>query len=333
MYSIMTTARLLRSGFTKRELARAEKCCVQRIARGRYAVERTCRAPEHATIWAAVSEGSAEQFETFNDRRDSEQNLKALIRARAEKVNEEYSSDPAGAVRETFSHLSAALIHGLPLAGIPDPRVEILRPGAARKHRHLRVRNAALPSAHVTAVGIYRVTTVERTLVDVALTYDLATAVTMIDDVLHNCVTDVDSIERIFAECGQARAQLRARSAFDLADDRRESPAETIAAVRLFESGIGGFEPQVEFKDDFGRVWARVDFCHRGSKVIIEVDGLGKYSMGTRTPRQALEAEKNRDARLMAQGYRVIHLTWRQLFSVGPFEDIKRVVAERAIAR
>ena len=280
-----------------------------------------------------MDEGKAEKFETFNDRRDSEQNLKALIRARAERVNEQSSSAPAGTAKETFSHLSAALIHGLPIAATPDRRVEVLRPGAARKHRHLQVRNGALPSAHVTAVGIYRVTTVERTLVDVALTYDLPTAVTMIDHALHSCVTSFDSIERIFAECGQARAQLRARSAFDLADKRRESPAESITAVRLFEAGIRGFEPQVEFIDDFGRVFARVDFCHSGSKVIIEVDGLGKYWMGASTPRQALVAEKNRDARLMALGYRVIHLTWPQLFSVGPFEDVKRIVAERAIAR
>lgn len=329
----MTTARLLRSGLTKRELARAEKCCVRRIARGRYAVERACGVPEHHAIWAAVDEGQAEEFEIFNDRRDAQQCLKALVRARAEKVNENDFIGQPKVKREAFSHLSAALIHGLPIVVIPDQRVEVIRPGASRKHRHLIVRSSLLPPGHVSSVGIYRVTTIERTLVDVALTYDLATAVSMIDHAIHAGMTSVKSVELVFAECGRARAQVRARRAFDVADRRRESPAESIAAVRLFELGIGGFEPQAEFTDDFGRVFARVDFCHRGAKVIVEIDGLEKYSMGNRTIRQALEAEKSRDARLMVLGYRVIHLTWKQLFSVRPFEDIKRIVAERVIAR
>lgn len=329
----MTTARLLRSGFTKRELVRAQKCCIRRIARGRYAVERTCENPAHRVIWAAIDEGRAEKSEVFRDRRDTQQNLKALIRARAEKVVESAVTRSTRADTEVFSHLSAALIHGLPIAVIPDQRVEVIRQGAARKHRHLVVRNSTLPRGHVQSVGIYRVTTLERTVVDVALSYDLATAVTMIDHAIHTGRSDLKAVKTVLDECETARAQRRARAALGLVDRRRESPAESIAAVRFFELGLGGFEPQVEFCDEFGRVFARVDFCHRLSKTIVEVDGLEKYSMGQRTPRQALEAEKSRDARLAAQGYRVIRLTWKQLFSVGPFEDIRRIVAERIHAR
>ncbi len=333
MYSIMTTARLLRSGFSKRELARAERCCLRRIARGRYAVERICDNPAHQCVWAAVDEGHAEEFELFNDRRDAEQNLKALIRARAEKVNEQESVRPSVRGREVFSHLSAALIHGLPTVTLPDRRVEVIRPGASRKHRHLRVRNTTLPHSGWVTVGIYRVTTLERTLVDVALTYDLATAVSMIDHALHLEWTSVEAIQEVLVECDGARAQRRARCALGLADALRESPAESVAAARFFEHGIRGFVPQVEFRDRFGRVFARVDFCHQPSKVVVEVDGLAKYSMGPGTPRQALENEKSRDAQLSALGYRVIHLTWKQLFLAGPFEDVKRVISERVIAR
>ncbi|WP_231445618.1 DUF559 domain-containing protein [Brevibacterium zhoupengii] len=182
-------------------------------------------------------------------------------------------------------------------------------------------------------IGIYRVTTLEQTLVDVALTYELATAVAMVDHALRQGLTSMEEIEMAFAERDTARAQRRARTTLDLADARRESPAESVAAARFFEHGIGGFDPQVDFRDRSGRVFARVDFCHRAAKVIVEVDGLAKYSMGPRTPRRALEDEKARDAQLAALGYRVVHLTWKQLFLVGPFEDIKRIVSERIVAR
>lgn len=333
MYSIMTTARLLRSGFTKRELARAERCCVRRVARGRYAVERTCEKVEHEGIWAAVREGHAQEFELFNDRRDAEQYLKALVRARAEKVNEEESSGRSKRRHEVFSHLSAALIHGLPIVVVPEQRVEVIRRGASRKHRYLRVRNTPLTPGSVMTIGIYRVTTLERTIVDVALTYELATALAMIDHTLRRELTSMEEIQTAFAERDAARAQRRARCALDLSDARRESPAESVAAARFFEHGIGGFDPQVEFRGRDGRVFARVDFCHRAAKVIIEVDGLAKYSMGPRTSRKALEDEKVRDAQLAALGYRVVHLTWRQLFLAAPFEDIKRIVSERVVAR
>lgn len=329
MYLVVTTARLVRLGISKREIDCAQRCCIRRIARGRYVVDQPCGAPDHRRIWAATDEGYSQDFDVFDDRRDAQQSLRALIRARAELVAEKRSGGELRYTEEIFSHVSAALIHSLPIVCNPDQRVEVVRHGASRKHRHLQIRNTNMPRKHVTSIGIYRVTSLERTLVDIALTYDLATAVAMIDHALYAGLTTLTKVEQVFEECEHARARRRARNAFALGDSRRESPAESVAAVRFYELGIKGFELQVEFVDSFGHVFARADFCHRKAKLIVEVDGLEKYSMGNGNVRQALEAEKTRDARLASLGYRVVHLTWKQLFLAAPFEDIKRILTER----
>jgi very-short-patch-repair endonuclease len=56
---------------------------------------------------------------------------------------------------------------------------------------------------------------------------------------------------------------------------------------------IGGFE---------------VDFLWPDEKLIVEVDGYRYHSH-----RAAFEADRQRDARLVAAGFRVIRVTWRQL--------------------
>jgi hypothetical protein len=52
----------------------------------------------------------------------------------------------------------------------------------------------------------------------------------------------------------------------------------------------------------------RVDFLWRAQRLIVETDGHASH----RT-RQAFERDRRRDQRLIAAGYRVIRITWRQL--------------------
>lgn len=332
MYVVMTTARLIREGFTKRELEQALDCCLERIARGRYVARRVCDNPDHSAVWAAIDEAYADEYEHFGDRRDAEERLRVIIHARAEKTAGHADGGRAASGREIFSHLSAALIHGLPVVCLPDPRAEVYRGEIPRKYRHLHVRVDRVPEGHTTSVDIYRVTSVEWTLVDVALTYDLATAVAMIDHAIREGMTNTSRIARVLDGRPEARAQRRARTALDLADGRRESPAESVAAVRFYEFGIVGMEPQVEMFGDAGVCFARVDFCHRASRTIVEVDGLAKYAEYASDAKEALADEKRRDDRLAAMGYRVFRVTWKQLFLAGTFEEIGRIVRERSLA-
>ena len=102
--------------------------------------------------------------------------------------------------------------------------------------------------------------------------------------------------------------------------------------MRFYEFGIVCMEPQVEMFGNAGVCFARVDFCHRASRTIVEVDGLGKYTEYASDAKEALADEKRRDDRLAAMGYRVFRVTWKQLFLAGTFEEIGRIVRERSLA-
>jgi very-short-patch-repair endonuclease len=51
-----------------------------------------------------------------------------------------------------------------------------------------------------------------------------------------------------------------------------------------------------------------VDVLWRRQRLVVEIDGFGVH--GTRA---AFERDRARDARMMAAGYRVLRVTWRQL--------------------
>ena len=329
MYLCMTTDKLYRLGFSKNEVRRGERCCLKRIARGRYVATGTCEDLRHETIWAALSEEDFEEFGHSGDMRDEIEPLRVLIRTRAERIHTASGRWRVTKGREVFSHLSAAIVHDLPIAYSAETRVEVFRPNVSRKYRFLYVRNREIPSAHRKMVGICAVTTMERTLIDVARDYAPDISVPMLDEAIRKRRTSRWRVEAVRDECPKARGDSAVRRALDLTDARREAPSESIAAVRFFEHGITGFEPQVEFFGDRGEVIARVDFCHREAKLIVEIDGLEKYTMDGRSPRLSIAAEKAREAALEARGFKIIRLTFGDLFRTAPFERILGELASR----
>lgn len=329
MYAYVSTAVLSRRGVTKTQIRLALECCLRRVARGRYVVTHVCDDPVHRVLWETIESGATEELTDFGDMRDEIEGLKVLIRARAEHLalRELDGRGPAG--REVLSHLSAALVHDLPLSRVVEHRVEAVRSIVSRTYPHLRVRRRETPSEQVMRIGIYRVTTLERTLIDVARDHPLDVAVPMLDHALRHGLTTLERIESDLADCVETAGAGQIRTALDLADASRESVAESVCAVRFFEHGILGFEPQVTIWDSTGAFLGRVDFCHRGAMTIVEVDGLGKYYLGSRVPRVELERERAREEAIRAAGYRVIRLTWKQLFRPESFRKILELTAAR----
>jgi very-short-patch-repair endonuclease len=83
---------------------------------------------------------------------------------------------------------------------------------------------------------------------------------------------------------------------------------------RLVFAGLGLAQPeqQVDIRDERGRFVARVDFLIRERRLVIEFDGATKYAGPD--GRAALMAEKRREDELRRLGYRVVRLTWADLF-------------------
>ncbi|MDN5910532.1 MAG: hypothetical protein L0H76_13170 [Brevibacterium sp.] len=310
MYKIMTTQQILRLGFTHlgfthKDILRARRCCVRRLSRGVYSVRHVCTVEGHRPLWASIAEGTHSEFTQHGDIRDEIEELDAAVMARCEvrfqkqgrqKLRKEAAGSPeptttaqsslpsASPPAEVFSHISAALIHGLPIAYPVTHQVEVVRPGVNRRFKSIHVRGGTIPRHHRQAVRGTEVTTLERTLIDVARTYNPDISVSMFDDALRRGLTTREKILQTLAQCLEIRNTKKVSLALDLADGRRESPAESIAAVRFFQHGFAGFVPQVEFDAAALRTKVRVDFCHAAARLIVEIDGIGKLYLGSGCP-------------------------------------------------
>lgn len=344
MYKIMTTQQIIRLGFTHNDIRRARSCCVRRLSRGVYSVRHVCTVEGHRQLWASIVEGTHSEFTVHGDIRDEIVELDAAIMARCEvrfqkqgprerqpetdaaRPTESNQSSPASTPAEVFSHISAALIHGLPIAYPVTHQVEVVRPGINRRFKSIHVRGGTIPKRHRQAVRGTEVTTLERTLIDVARTYNPDISVAMLDSALHRGLTTQKKILATLAQCLETRNTRKVHIALDLADARRESPAESIAAVRFFQHGFAGFVPQVEFDASSLQVRIRVDFCHKATRLIVEIDGIGKLYLGSGVPRDELERERRREQWLRDQGWRVVRISWKELFTESKFEDIKRIL-------
>ncbi|WP_432791255.1 DUF559 domain-containing protein [Brevibacterium sp. K11IcPPYGO002] len=288
-----------------------------------YLVSRVCERDFHRPLWASIDERIHEVFIDHGDIRDEVNELNASLSGhfsqRADQRTDDSKPDPP---EEIYSHISAALIHGLPVAYPVTHQIEVVRPGVNRRFKSIHVRGNQIPQAHRATIGGAELTTLERTLIDVARSYNLDVSVPMIDDALHRELTTRETILTTLAQCLEKRNGLKVRLAIDLADARRESPAEAVAAVRFYEHGITGVEPQVTFRADSLNRDIRADFCHRRARLIIEIDGIGKLYLGSGVPRQELEAERRREQWLRDQGWQVIRISWKELFEEAKFHDI-----------
>jgi Protein of unknown function (DUF559) len=210
-----------------------------------------------------------------------------------------------------LSHRSAARLHGLRNYGYH--RIEVTVPRRSRRsHDGVLVhRSTTLTQADVTVVNHIPVTTVARTL------FDLGEAVTPRQ--LERVFDQADIMQTL--DLGEVRDQLA-----------RNPTRPAAKAVRhlLNTHYIGSTPTENEFEDAFlaltrtvglpdptpqfyidpgdGEPPIRVDFAWPDRRIAVETDGRR-----THRTRNAFEADRRRDQRLIAAGWRVIRTTWRQL--------------------
>jgi Protein of unknown function (DUF559) len=208
------------------------------------------------------------------------------------------------------SHHSAALIHGINLLSQPRDTVTLTRPPAKRSSRlrsdGIVFHAADLPPNHVTSRYGLLVTTVPRTIIDLARTSPLREAVVAADSALQAELTSKAELAFVAGACQGWPGIQQARQVIEFSDERAESVLESCARVAFAEAGLEPPELQVTI---LGPNWSfRVDLCWPGHRVIAEADGLAKY--GTR---KDLVEQFKRDRLLRDAGYQVIHFTWHEL--------------------
>ena len=200
-----------------------------------------------------------------------------------------------------FSGWTAAWIHGLE-ARFPEP-IDVTVPlgcGVAGR-AGLRVHREPLPPEELIARRGYSVTSVVRTLVDIAESSALADVVPLADAALHaKLIRPADLRRRLAALAGRKGCRAFAE-VVEHCDGRAESPMESRLRLLLDAAGLPRPELQVNLRDRFGRLVARADLYYPEHRLVIEFDGA--------VHRDSLVEDNRRQNRIIAAGYALLRFT------------------------
>lgn len=211
------------------------------------------------------------------------------------------------------SHTSAAALHGLPVRAGALAKVHFTRWGSTQGKvtSSIHVHRAPLREDEVLSIGGLRVTSLERTIADVARCEPYEWGVITADAGLRRQASEAllgEEVER-WKGCKGA-AKLRRVVAF--ADPRAESPAESLSRVSIHRAGLPLPVLQLEVRDDDNQWIATGDFGWREPRILGEVDGRLKYAEDDRgrSASDVIMREKARDALIQECGWWPVHWDW-----------------------
>lgn len=246
----------------------------------------------------------------------------------------------------TFSHTTAAALHGIPVYRDRGTRVHLIVPGEnTRKDSRDVVRHHyVLPESEVVEVGGLRATVLDRTVYDVIRTVPLAAAVVCCDAALRavawdeeDRTYDVDRAEQFRALVEEricrgvgARGIRQARFVTEFADGRAQLPGESV--TRLWMHQLGVPDPELQYRVDFtGGGYALLDFAWPALGRWQEFDGESKYTdpdlMGGRTVHEVREGQRMREREIIrATGWSVTRHGFAQMASFDEFAAYLRSI-------
>lgn len=232
------------------------------------------------------------------------------------------------------SHMSAAALHGLPTWRTELEQVHLTRnrPGRGRDRGQARVYGFPYDAEDVVLVDGLPVTSVPRTIVDLACQLPLTQSVPIGDAALRLPGADRlrADLERQLSAAAGRNGVRRARQAIGMLDPGSESVGESYSRVRFVEAGLPTPVLQYEVWSVDGVLLGRSDFGWPELGTLGEFDGIVKYSgRYGQTTQGALVAEKRREDRIRDEGWQVVRWTWDELAE--PSALLERL--ERAFAR
>jgi hypothetical protein len=205
---------------------------------------------------------------------------------------------------QVVSHRSAAVLHGLPVVIRPGrPELTTLVRVALGTRRAALIRGAALDEDEVVAWYGVPVTTVTRTITDLARS-DRAAGLVAADAALRERLVTAPALVDAARRCAGWPGARAARDVAGSASPLAESPLESLTRLGLLDAGLPEPELQVRIVDPADGWWCRVDMLWREQRVVLEADGKVKYTDSE------LWREKRRQHRLERLGYRVVRAIW-----------------------
>jgi very-short-patch-repair endonuclease len=207
-----------------------------------------------------------------------------------------------------LSHWSAA--HLWMIRPNSRTRIDVTVPHKSRSWKAIRRHHSPLPADEITVEDRIPITTVPRTILDLAATVGADTVENLLRESERLQLSDRLSLPDLIARYRGKRGTRKVQLALDrLKEDpagTKRSPLEERFAPFLRRHRL----PLPRFNDWIllGDKRYQVD-CHWPElRQIVELDGWDGHS--TRT---AFREDRARDRRLTAAGYTVTHITWNQL--------------------
>ncbi len=207
-----------------------------------------------------------------------------------------------------LSHVSAVVSHDLPIFGMSLGRAFLIRPvGAEVLTQSFVIRPGGAANSVVSSLG--RAVDPARAIVQHTLDNGVAAGLVAADAALHRGVIDMSALQQAVEEVRGWPRSSRTKTLMTFVDGRSESVGESRLRLDLALAGVP-VVPQVVIREPSGAFVARVDLLVRGTKIVIEFDGLVKYRENAS---EVVVAEKLREDRLRGLGYLVVRVTWADL--------------------
>ena len=206
--------------------------------------------------------------------------------------------DPATRACEHLADEVAVRVPGSTLRRrTPDGDVRVLRRSVRRLDRADLVR---------TPNGLW-LTSPLRTLVDCADLLTPEALVCAVDHALRIGLVDRPALAAAVAARRWCSGAVALRWAAERADERAESPAETLTRLALLPS-LPGLVPQHRLLDGRGRILARFDLGDEALRLAVEADGKAGHAGPEMAAKDRLRDEVSR-----RHGWRTERVTWWQL--------------------
>ena len=187
----------------------------------------------------------------------------------------------------------------------------VVPPGGRNRLEGVRIHQAPLPDHHVNVRSGWRVTNIERTLVDLGKVESSTVQQRCIEDAVIDRRTTMARIEAMFGEVATRGRPGIARTRTVLSRLDPEPPTESeleamfLRAVRRRSLAV----PQTQARFDWLLAGAgRVDFWYPDERVIVELDGRRFHLRAA-----AFESDRRRDLLALTHGIQTVRITHRQL--------------------
>jgi hypothetical protein len=223
-----------------------------------------------------------------------------------------------------ISHISAAVLHGLPVWGVALNRVHATRSRSSGGHRGRTLHLHAVPLEpdEVAEVDGVPVTTCARTLADLGRTQPFDRAVAVTDAAMFRHAVDRPALERAVERAARRPGNRAARRVMAFADAGAESVGESRSRVLLHRLRLP--RPVLQWQVPARRWVGRTDFGWPELGTVGEFDGritYGRLLRRGQTPGDAVFTEKRREDAIREAGYRVVRWVWDDLDDFGDVVD------------